>query len=45
MVYDDDLAARVRVQFAVERGVTEQATSGGVAFLLGGLEHGGDPFR
>lgn len=36
MAYDLDLAERVRKALAGERGVTEKAMFGGIAFLVGG---------
>jgi TfoX/Sxy family transcriptional regulator of competence genes len=36
MAYDEDLAHRVREQLAGERGITEKAMFGGLAFLLHG---------
>jgi TfoX/Sxy family transcriptional regulator of competence genes len=36
MAYDEDLANRLREQFADEAGVTEKAMFGGLAFLLNG---------
>jgi TfoX/Sxy family transcriptional regulator of competence genes len=36
MAYDDDLAHRIREQLGDERGVTEKAMFGGLAFLLDG---------
>jgi TfoX/Sxy family transcriptional regulator of competence genes len=36
MAYDEDLANRVREQLAGEKGITEQAMFGGLAFLVGG---------
>jgi TfoX-like protein len=36
MTYDNELAHRVREQLAEERGVTEKAMFGGLAFMLGG---------
>jgi TfoX/Sxy family transcriptional regulator of competence genes len=36
MVYDEDLAERIRAELAGERGVTEQKMFGGLAFLIGG---------
>jgi len=36
MAYDEELAARIRALVAGERGVTEKAMFGGLAFLIGG---------
>jgi TfoX/Sxy family transcriptional regulator of competence genes len=36
MAYDEDLAHRIREQLAGERGITEKAMFGGLAFLLHG---------
>jgi TfoX/Sxy family transcriptional regulator of competence genes len=36
MAYDEDLADRIRELLSDERGVTEQAMFGGLAFLIGG---------
>src|SRR5579872_2622673 len=36
MAYDEELAARIRALVAGERGVTEKAMFGGLAFLVGG---------
>ena len=36
MAYDEELAERIRVEVAGERGVTEQKMFGGLAFLIGG---------
>jgi hypothetical protein len=36
MTYDNELAHRIREQLADERGVTEKAMFGGLAFLLEG---------
>src|SRR2546430_12025593 len=36
MAYDEELAHRVREQLAGERGITEKAMFGGLAFLLQG---------
>ena len=36
MAYDDDLAHRIRELLADERGLTEKAMFGGLAFLVGG---------
>ena len=36
MTYDRDLADRVRAALSTERGVTEKAMFGGLAFLVGG---------
>ncbi len=36
MTYDDELAHRIREQLADQRGVTERAMFGGLAFMLDG---------
>lgn len=36
MAYDRELANRIREELAAERGVTEKAMFGGLAFLVGG---------
>lgn len=36
MAYDEELAHRIREQLVDERGITEQAMFGGLAFLLNG---------
>jgi TfoX/Sxy family transcriptional regulator of competence genes len=36
VVYDEDLAGRIRALIATERGVTEKKMFGGLAFLVGG---------
>ncbi len=36
MAYDQDLAHRIREQLAEERGVSERAMFGGLAFMLAG---------
>jgi TfoX/Sxy family transcriptional regulator of competence genes len=36
MAYDEDLAERLRVLLATERGVSEKKMFGGLAFLVGG---------
>lgn len=36
MAYDENLAHRIREQLADERGVTEKAMFGGLAFMLAG---------
>jgi TfoX/Sxy family transcriptional regulator of competence genes len=36
VAYDEDLAHRIRELMAAERGVTEKAMFGGLAFLVGG---------
>ncbi|HAM02247.1 MAG TPA: RNA methyltransferase [Acidimicrobiaceae bacterium] len=36
MVYDEDLADRIRELLATERGVLEKKMFGGLAFLIGG---------
>jgi TfoX/Sxy family transcriptional regulator of competence genes len=36
VAYDEELAARIRVLIATERGITEKKMFGGVAFLVDG---------
>ncbi len=36
MVYDPDLANRIREVLALQRGVDEKSMFGGLAFLVGG---------
>jgi TfoX/Sxy family transcriptional regulator of competence genes len=36
MAYDEDLADRIRAMMATERGLSEKAMFGGLAFLIGG---------
>ncbi len=36
MAYDEDLAQRIRVLVATQRGLTEKKMFGGLAFLVGG---------
>jgi TfoX/Sxy family transcriptional regulator of competence genes len=36
VVYDEDLAGRIRALIATEHGVTEKKMFGGLAFLVGG---------
>jgi TfoX N-terminal domain len=36
MAYDEDLAHRIRVLVAAQRGLTEKKLFGGLAFLVGG---------